>query len=451
MKKLATNIGKRVRISNALWIPFVWLFIAGSRPVSLWLRVQMIGTSADDMMEGSPLDRNILTLLMVLGLVVLAARGRKVGSLLRSNAPILLFFAYCGMSVFWSDFSDVALKRWIRALGDLVMVLVVLTDPAPSAAFKRLLSRLAFLTIPLSILCDLGRGLYGQAGRFYLGVTTNKNMFGMISMLCGVGAMWHFLTTWWGDDFRNRSRRLWAYGIAAALSLWLIRMADSATSTACFALGTGIIVITNRWAFARKPLVMHLLVASVVFLALYGLILNPGAGIISTMGRDATLTGRTDVWQAVIPMNPRPWLGAGFESFWLGPRLKRLWRMFVWQPNEAHNGYIEMYLNLGWVGLSLLAVVLLSGYWRIVQSFRSDIETASLRLTYFVIIVVYNLTEAGFRLFSPIWIIFLLSIMAVFKLRPQNAVAMPPPARSWDLSSRTVAEHSPAMIGGSLL
>ena len=68
------------------------------------------------------------------------------------NAPILLFFSYCAVSILWSDYPDVALRRWIKALGDLVMVMIILTDPEPLAALKRFLARTGFLLVPVSVL-----------------------------------------------------------------------------------------------------------------------------------------------------------------------------------------------------------------------------------------------------------------------------------------------------------
>jgi O-antigen ligase len=112
--------------------------------------------------------------------------------------------------------------------------------------------------------------------------------------------------------------------------------------------------------------------------------------------------------------------GAGFESFWLGQRLKKLWTIFVWSPNQAHNGYIEVYLNLGWVGLICLLLIMMTGYRKVVKGFRKDRSTASLRLAYFVITVIYNITEAGLRMFNPIWIVFLLSIAIVFKTKRET-------------------------------
>jgi exopolysaccharide production protein ExoQ len=72
------------------------------------------------------------------------------------------------------------------------------------------------------------------------------------------------------------------------------------------------------------------------------------------LDRDPTLTGRVFIWQQAAALQPNPILGAGFESFWLGERLQKMWAIHWWHPNEAHNGYIETYLNLGIVGCVLL-------------------------------------------------------------------------------------------------
>src|SRR5580704_11439709 len=138
----------------------MWLFIAASRNVSDWLQIG--GGGSSDYTEGSPLDRTVLTAILILGAIVILARRGRMGPLLRSNAPILLFFFYCGISVLWSDFPDVASKRWFRACGDVVMVLIVLSERDWLAAFRQLLASLGFVLVPLSILFiryypDLGR------------------------------------------------------------------------------------------------------------------------------------------------------------------------------------------------------------------------------------------------------------------------------------------------------
>src|SRR5258708_1111483 len=112
---------RSARTSKALWIPVIWLLIAGPPNTSECLQVQTPSEGGAAYLEGSPLDRNVLTGLIVAGLAVLFSRQKRVGELLRANLPIVLFFLYCGASIFWSDFADVAFKRWIRALGDIIM------------------------------------------------------------------------------------------------------------------------------------------------------------------------------------------------------------------------------------------------------------------------------------------------------------------------------------------
>src|ERR1700687_3308340 len=84
--------------------------------------------------------------------------------------------------------------------------------------------------------------------------------------------------------------------------------------------------------------------------------------------------------------------------------------------NQAHNGYIEVFLNLGWIGIVLLALVLISAYRRIVTALRCMTPAASLRLVYFIIAITQNFTEASFKMLHPIWIVFLLAARAILEV-----------------------------------
>ena len=80
--------------------------------------------------------------------------------------------------------------------------------------------------------------------------------------------------------------------------------------------------------------------------------------------------------------------------------------------NEAHNGYIEVYLNLGWLGLSLIALILGHGYRSAVSVFRRDSALGGLLVAYVVTAATFNISEAGFRMLSVEWFFLLLSIVA---------------------------------------
>src|SRR5262249_31614818 len=136
--------------------------------------------------------------------------------------------------------------------------------------------------------------------------------------------------------------------------------------------------------------------------------------ITGALGRKPDLTGRTEIWRIVIPMAPNPVGGAGFETFWLGPRVVQAYSRIggLDATNEAHNGYIEVYLNLGLLGVGLIAMILGQGYLKAVSAFRRDPVLGGLLVTYVVTAGTYNFTEAGFRMLHLEWFFLLLSIVA---------------------------------------
>jgi O-antigen ligase len=405
---------RETRTSTALWIPVTWVLIAGSRMISQW-QTGIAIDSPNQYFEGSPLDRVVLTGLLASGLAVLVWRGLRSEASIRLNLSILLFFVYCGASVLWSDYPDVAIRRWTKALGDFVMVMIVVTDPQPFAAIKRLFSRTAFLLIPISVLLvkyypEWGRGYDPWTWEpYYGGVAIGKNSLGYVCLVFGLATLWQFLGSFGETDRRRRTRSRIAHGVVLAMTLWLLWISNSATSLACFFLGAALLVITSVPRFARARTTPRFVLGSIALLALTIVLLSADIVLVEALGRDSTLTGRTALWNQLGRMIVEPWLGAGFESFWLGERVEKLWRIYWWHPRQAHNGYFEIFLNLGWVGLAMLGMVIISGYRNINATFRCHPRLGGLALSFFVVALAYNLTEAAFKTMHPVWIAFLLA------------------------------------------
>jgi len=407
---------EKARTSIALWIPIMWLAIACSRPAAAWLGLEPL-ESTEQVMEGSPVDRLVFTALLVLGIIVLLSRMQRIGKLLQANGPILFFFFYCALSIVWSDYPGVAFKRWIKAVGDLIMILIVLSDKEPLTAIKRLLARSAYVLIPLSILFikyyPLLGTAYGPWGgpRMNTGVTNNKNTLGVICLCFGLGALWRFLSVYHDREDKTRTRRLVVQSVILAMVFWLLWVANSMTSISCFIMASVLMLMARLRFVKRQPIAVHLLIGTMLVVAAYVLFFGVSHSALATMGRNPTLTDRTEVWGWLFSMVHNPLVGTGFESFWLGPRLEKLWSIYWWHPNEAHNGYIEIYINLGWIGIALLAVVLLTGYQKVIRAYRQELPLATLWLAYFLIGMVYNFTEAAFfRMQAPAWLFFLFAI-----------------------------------------
>jgi len=260
------NREKTGRPSWAEWPAVVWLSIAGSRAVGRWLQPGAVANTDAAYMDGSSIDRTILSLLLAVGLVVLANRGRRVGAMLWANPAVVGYFLYCGVSILWSDYPIVGLKRWFRGIGDLVMVLVILTERNPGAAFQRIFARVGFLLLPTSIVLikyfpAFGRDYHHSSGLvMYTGVSTQKNNLGETCVIYGLIAAWRLLIMWRGGDGGRRKGPLIAQGAALAMATYLLWLSNSKTSLSCLILAGGLMAAVSTSAFARKPAVLHLLV-----------------------------------------------------------------------------------------------------------------------------------------------------------------------------------------------
>jgi O-antigen ligase len=413
------------RPSAAVWIPCIWLMILGSRAVSQWLDPGATFQSADDLLEGSPLDRLVYLGLIVAGWLVLWKRRISWREFFRNNVWLTVFLLYCGASVLWSDFPFVALKRWGKGLGDPLMVLVLLTDREPTQAVETVIRRCAYLLIPLSVVFikyypHLGRIHSEWTGAaFYSGVTTNKNMLGYLLLVFGL----FFLCVVFGKGALHRqasSRTDIVIAIVFLLMIgWLFRIADSKTPLLGLLAGS-LVILGLRLASVRRHFGTSV-VAGLLLFAVLQSSFNLTESVVASAGRDTTLTGRTELWESLLSMRVNSWVGAGFESFWLGERLNRLAALYYFRPTQAHNGYIEVYLNLGWIGLCLLGGVLVAAYRTIQKRLilssdpaRGEARSpvlATFGMAYLTAYLLHNVTEGAFKALNFLFVIFL--VMAI--------------------------------------
>ncbi len=427
---LSLFVADRKRIgtlSSALWIPTLWVAILGSRPISTWFGLGVHIENPDDYLEGSSFDRIVFLALIGAGVLVLARQQIDWRAIIAANKWICLYFLYLGISVIWADYPFTAFKRWIKDLGNVVMVLVMLSQPEPRKAMCAVLARCCYLFLPASVLLiryfpELGRSYNRWTGEvFNAGVTTFKNQLGMTVMVCATYLTWEFLTS------RRNIGRTHSYVdrfnrcVLISMAVWLLHVADSATSLACTVLACGTLMTVWLPAIRDRLIRIHwyavvvallLLVASAVF-DLPGIVL-------AAVDRDTTLTGRTDIWELALAEKVNPLFGAGFYSFWTGERIARFWDMYGVGMNQAHNGYLETYLIGGVVGVGLLIGMLLSAGVRVRKALLIDLEWGSLRLVFWITAVGHNFTEASFSKVAVLWFL-LLAVMIEY---PRQRIAL---------------------------
>jgi len=408
------------RTSLALWIPIVWMFIVATRLPSQWFGSGQIETVSQALEEGNSLDRAIFASLIVLSIVILFLRSFNWGSFFARNFFLTIFLLFALTSVVWSDFPFVAFKRWFRDLGNYLVILVVLSDPQPLEAVRMVLRRLCYLLIPFSILLikyfpQIGRMYEFWSGNImFVGATTGKNMLGVVCLISGVYFFWDILSRW--PDRKQRRVRLTILVnlVLFAMTLYLLELANSATSKVCLVLGCLVVAAANLRLMKRHTGILKVSIPIVLcgyMMLQFGFGIN--GEIAGMVGRNANLTGRTDLWVFLLGMHTNPALGTGYESFWLGPRLAAVWAKFVGSGiNEAHNGYLETYLNLGFAGLLLLSVFLFASYRSVCKALSSGFTLAPFSLALWTVLLIYNVTESAFKV-HPMWLTFLLGAIVV--------------------------------------
>jgi exopolysaccharide production protein ExoQ len=402
----------------ALWVPITWMFILGSRLPSLWFGPSG-GTTASALEEGNPLDRSIFFGLMLLALGILISRAFQWGDFFTRNLALTLFLSFALVSFSWSDFPLIALKRWFRDLGDYLVILVVLSDSNPLDAVRTLLRRVSYMLVSLSIVLIKYYPALGVAyepwtgGATYGGATPSKNMLGIACLISGLYFFWDTVVRWRERKVKRTRRIILVNVLFLAMTLWLLFKCDSATSRLGLALGCLVIAAVHIRTFQRYQGFLKLMIpATLLAYVILAFGLGLSGSFASAAGRDPTLTGRTQIWDAVLSIHTNPLLGTGYESFWLGPRIEKVWQAAgMTGVIEAHNGYLEAYLQLGMIGVCLLLGFVIAGYRNIWKRLRPFSSFGSLALSIWTVFVFHNLTEADFRS-GPMWLVFSMASLA---------------------------------------
>lgn len=409
----------RPMTSLGLWVTLPWIMLIGSKFISSWVGTRGELESIDEVLDGSPLDRNVFILLIVMGAVVLYRRRSEWYKIFDSNRWFFAFFIYCGISILWSDYPFVSCKRWVKELGNVIMVMIIITETDPVQATRAVLARYTYFAIPLSIVLIK---FFPEIGTYddreiwetlYRGVSKDKNWLGITTFICGLFLVWDLIHMRNEDGKRRDILDLFVRGLLLLMVTWLMYISHSSTALVCMLLGVAILLLMK----------FQLIKGQVKYVGTYSLVVGflvflfysvPGvlAAFAKAVGREATFTGRTDLWKDLLAEPINLLLGTGYQGFWLGPRADFLWEKYSFHPAQAHNGYLEVYLNGGLVGVFLLIAVILVTGSRLKKALLSGSSFGILLFAFLVTALFYNWTEARFSSLNLLWV--LLSLAALY-------------------------------------
>lgn len=402
----------------------LWLLTAFSGGLLFWK------TSTVDIAtayyEGSAFDRIVLFILMAAGSCVLVFRRATFLTILRANVWLLVMLGYMAISIAWADFPFIAFKRLVKVTGLIIVFFACLSDNDPVRSLVRVITWACGIVIIVSLVSTLffpGIGIddFGDQGLCWKGMTNHKNQLGMWCATGIVLFLWHFSRT-----TKSGART----GLLALIGIALVTLVYSHCTTGAL-FGVVCIGVLYGVPFARKrgaagwgalitiPAAIFLIASLVSELAFHA---SFSKSLLEVMGKDPTLTGRSEIWKLLVDNNIAHWIaGYGYGTFWLTPAAEQIRYALDWDIYSAHNGYIDLFVQLGAIGCIIMLVVIINALLGIRDLHQCDRRAALLWLAFLCGLFVTNFSETSFGLMThEFWFLSALTCIRI----PRSLIAV---------------------------
>ncbi|WP_029921093.1 O-antigen ligase family protein [Nevskia soli] len=353
---------------------------------------------------GSPVTRMLWLGLLGFGSVVVLWRSGLAWLVLRWLNPFLPAFLIIALaSVTWSIDPSLSIRRDIRFITFMMIALAFMVIGWHGRRLQSVIRPILTIMLGGSLLFGLlspQLAIHQESSAelvgAWRGLTSHKNALGALSC---IGLIFWF-HAWLTGEVRP-AVALFGTGLCAICLL----LSRSSTS-----LVTAAFVLLFLFMFLRAPagLRRYMPIAIITFVAMlliYSMAilrLVPGldvllSPIVALTGKDLSFTGRSEIWAIIVEhIHFSPYLGTGYGAYWSpvpgSPSLEFLQRMNFY-PGSAHNGYLEIVNDLGFVGLACLIGYLAAYIRQSLQLLAMDRQKAALCLALFLQQGITNLSE----------------------------------------------------------
>jgi len=328
---------------------------------------------------------------------------------------LLAYLAFAGASVLWAFRPELSFIRFTQQ----VMILTSIVLPAMLAVRTADMMRGLFLCFALAavlnifFILDNPPSIVKMQGG-YQGYFGGKNALGEFSAIACLLALHETL-------YSGLRRALGIVVIVIATLLLLLSDSKTAFGLTLFVpLLARLTLITGKIMRISPAIVLlSILVCCAVLSAVSGFNSNRLSYILYG---DPTFTGRTIIWDfANYEIARRPLLGWGYQSFWLvGPDAPSIVDAPGWVKRmpQAHNGYYDTMLEMGYVGLALLLIFIVATLHAIGRVADRDPARARLVLSLALLIILYNFLESTWMRSSEIlWVVFVIVAAEIGRYR----------------------------------
>jgi exopolysaccharide production protein ExoQ len=366
---------------------------------------------------GSPMMKVLWACIYLIVLLMILRHRREVFPVIAANKAFVLLMITAVVSVQWSIDARITLSK---ALPLLLSGLVGL-EFARRYTFReqlQLIWTVLALVLVLGVIAQVFfPGLVPNPGddeiaaTAWHGIVTTKNTWARLIVLAGVVVL-----------SRPRPTRR-SFLCAAILMVLIFALLVASQSTG------GILIMAEmsllfvlfrilRWR-RTKALILSCIAAAGVAIVALNFLLQNFTALLTIAGKDPTMTGRLPIWHECLRFAAmHPLLGYGYSAFWnIDSRPARLVREAVNWPNlpHAHNGYIDLLLGLGCVGVLLYSVANGVAAWRAIRYLRENPDADGMwPLAFLSVIFLYQIDEGS--IVAANQIIWILCSSVIFSL-----------------------------------
>jgi exopolysaccharide production protein ExoQ len=404
------------------WLFHVFVFaLQCGGIIPMFLRT---GDNLSDLGTANPLNTYATAFVLAITLVLLLRNAGPTFRYIPRMLPILALTSLAVLSISWSDYPDVTLRRsaslvtatlwawYLAARYDLKDVVALIRQAIGVTA-------LASLVVAVGAPAIGGEDPIGPAG--WRGIFATKNDLG-IAM--AIGSVTYFYTLVAG---RQKFSAIMLQILGLLLCLGLLRLAQSSTSLVITLVGI-VLCLVVKLTHKRVGVAIIIWTAILLLLAPAVIIVTNQLGAIAPLlGRDAQLTGRVDLW-LILPsyIAERPWLGHGLGAFWVADsaNVSLIWDTVGWTPPHAHDGWLDVLLELGVVGLAFLCLQIIL---TVVNGVRAVVDGTEPNSQYVLvttfILLAYNIAESNLVRPGVWWILLVIGATALAKIAKPRAPA----------------------------
>jgi O-antigen ligase len=329
-----------------------------------------------------------LLLCCLVGLISFAPRGVVRRIIL--TAPVVAVAAWWMLSYVWT-FNVFGWWTDTQGVMPYVVACVIFVSLLPASDFRGALVAACYIVIAYTLLELIIHGstatMNPDGAPGWRGGFIHKN---------GMAPFMVFALLVLGCFDRPSARRT----IAVLTACGLIVMSQSSTAVGAGLITLVICAFVRRLAVSPLPARSSLAVGALCAAVLTGMLWTTVfSSFLGVRGEDTTLSGRTDIWNGVLDaIERRPWLGYGAGGVWTNPAVdpgRSIMRDLGFTVFHSHNGYLDILLMLGVVGLGLFMWLVLSTVRLGIANLRADTPVATFAIGYVVLVLVLSITEVA--------------------------------------------------------